>query len=205
MNKELAKTLTLALVQFIDSERPEGTMDCSSAECKSIEEMFEGDQFDIIEAFIKKKLSRLTEFEKGVDNAFICVGLENVPYSTVKRIASELLYIARKQLLSCADESNLEKLPEWLKNELARKHLEGCTKGYKEGYNKGYEVATKLYESVAYHFPIMPAINIPTWTPPCYYGGPCTNPQMDCISCPRRTTGGMFSTSSGTSTSKAEG
>jgi hypothetical protein len=65
MNKELAKTLTTALVQFIDKERPEGTMCCSNAECESIEKMFEGDKFDIIEAFIQKKLSRLTEFERA--------------------------------------------------------------------------------------------------------------------------------------------
>lgn len=64
MTKELAKTLTTALVQFIDRERPEGTMCCSNTECKSIEEMFEGECFDIIEAFIQKKLSGLTEFEK---------------------------------------------------------------------------------------------------------------------------------------------
>ena len=42
MNHELAKTLTTALVQFIDRERPEGTMDCSSAECEKIEKAFEG-------------------------------------------------------------------------------------------------------------------------------------------------------------------
>ena len=65
MNKELAKTLTTALVQFIDKERPEGTMCCSNAECESIEKMFEGECFDIIETFIQKKLSRLTEFERA--------------------------------------------------------------------------------------------------------------------------------------------
>lgn len=36
-------------------------------------------------------------------------------------------------------------------------------------------------------------------------GGTCTNPQMDCINCPRRGTGWMFRTSSETSTLKAEG
>ncbi len=30
-------------------------------------------------------------------------------------------------------------------------------------------------------------INIPTYQPPCYSpDGVCTNPQMDCINCPRR-------------------
>ena len=32
----------------------------------------------------------------------------------------------------------------------------------------------------------------------------CTNPQMDCINCPRKVTGGMFNTQSHTSTLKAE-
>ena len=39
------------------------------------------------------------------------------------------------------------------------------------------------------------------WEP----GGTCTNPHMDCINCPKKTTGGGFNTSSGTSASKAEG
>lgn len=41
-------------------------------------------------------------------------------------------------------------------------------------------------------FEPMPHTN-QTW-PPCYTGGPCTNPQMDCINCPKRGTGGTWST-----------
>ncbi len=63
MNKELAKTLTTALVQFIDRERPEGTMCCSNTDCENIEGAFEEGEYDCIEAFIQKKLSKLTEFE----------------------------------------------------------------------------------------------------------------------------------------------
>ncbi len=47
--------------------------------------------------------------------------------------------------------------------------------------------------------PIMP-------TPPSGWGCDgthCTNPQMDCINCPRKTTGGSFSTSSASGTSAA--
>jgi hypothetical protein len=29
-------------------------------------------------------------------------------------------------------------------------------------------------------------IQIPPYEPSCFHGGPCTNPQMDCINCPRR-------------------
>ena len=68
MNKELAKTLTTALVQFIDRERPEGTMCCSSAECERIESSFKLGDFPSIEQFVKKKLSRLTEFEQEVSD-----------------------------------------------------------------------------------------------------------------------------------------
>lgn len=36
----------------------------------------------------------------------------------------------------------------------------------------------------------------PTYNPPCYApNGICTNPQMDCINCPKRGTGGIWSTS----------
>ena len=35
----------------------------------------------------------------------------------------------------------------------------------------------------------------PTYNPPCYSPyGICTNPQMDCINCPKRGTGGTWST-----------
>ena len=95
MTKELAKTLTTALVQFIDREIPEETMCCSNAECESIEEMFGGDKFDIIEAFIQKKLSRLTEFETHlkwlIENGGS--GIEHVKVG-----ANELLAIAKKEL-----------------------------------------------------------------------------------------------------------
>lgn len=64
MNKELAKTLTIALVNYIDENRPEGTMDCSSGECERLEKAFEANNLDFVEGFMEKKLSRLSEFEK---------------------------------------------------------------------------------------------------------------------------------------------
>lgn len=107
MNKELAKTLTTALVQFIDSERPEGTMDCSNTECESIEKMFEGECFDIIETFIQKKLSRLTEFEQEVsDMVEYCKEHgEHVAFDYAKRHAQTLLTLAKEELL--------KELPRW--------------------------------------------------------------------------------------------
>lgn len=101
MNKELAKTLTTALVQFIDREIPEGTMCCSNTECESIEQMLEGEHFDIVEAFIRKKLSRLTEFEQEVSDIveYCKEHGKNVAFDYAKRHAKSLLAIAKKELL----------------------------------------------------------------------------------------------------------
>ena len=221
MTKELAKTLTTALVQFIDRERPEGTMDCSSGECEKIEKAFVDYRLDIVDGFIRKKLSRMTEFEeKLVSFALQCGGQWDTANEEAKKWSRELLDLVKKELLSYADESNPaieamadlertfecnpDKLPGWLKDELNKafkKGQESSHEDYMKGYTKGYEVATKLCnESVAYHFPTMP-------TTPVFGcdGTHCTNPQMDCINCPRKTTGGMFSTSSGTSTATLHG
>ena len=101
MNKSLAKTLTTALVQFIDRERPVGSMCCSNAECESIEEMFEGECFDIIEAFIQKKLSRLTDFEQEVSDIveYCKEHGEHVAFDYAKRHTKTLLALAREQLI----------------------------------------------------------------------------------------------------------
>ena len=218
MNHELAKTLTTALVQFIDRERSEGTMCCSNIECGALEEAFKSDNLDDVEAFIQKKLSRLTEFEQFMDGVVDDTIRETYSEDGFKDICKDALALAKKQLLSYPDESNPaieamadlertyfcnpDKLPKWLKDDIATKELNAHAKGY----NKGYKDAEKLYKestSIVYHPPIMP-------TPPSGWGCDgthCTNPQMDCINCPRRTTGGSFSTSSayGTSTATLHG
>ena len=318
MNHELAKTLTTALVQFIDRERPEGSMCCSNTDCANLENAFNSENFAYIEAYIKMKLlGGLTEFEKALRQIIEVTLSDEIPngsggtmswavalsdddikklapkvlaitreqlikdgyviekkafYDAVEKVSpevmkevsdnvdnmeeeltefeqvfsnylkndfeyfhtkkwdeqkwndvirtqsKELLALAKKELLSYADESNPaieamadlertyfcnpDKLPKWLKDDIARKELNAHTKGY----NKGYKDAEKQYnESVAYHFPIMP-------TPPASYGCDgvhCTNPQMDCINCPHRFSSGRTitapNTASGTSTLKAEG
>lgn len=90
----------------------------------------------------------------------------------VKKIAPELLTLAKKELLSYADESNPaieamadlertfecnpDKLPGWLKDELNKafkKGQESSHEDYVRGYANGYKDAEKRYnESVAYHF-----------------------------------------------------
>lgn len=216
MTKELARTLTVALVSYLDENRPEGTMDCSSGECVSLEKSFVEENFDSVETLINKKLSRLTEFEQEVSDIveYCKEHGENVAFDYAKRHAKTLLEFAKKQLLSYADESNPaieamadlertyfnspDKLPKWLKDDIARRELNAHTKGY----NKGYEVATKLYSAPSF-IPYLPLYQSRPlcWEP----GGTCTNPQMDCINCPRKATGGWFYTTSGTSKSKEEG
>lgn len=177
---------------------------------------FEEEKIDNVQDY-----SGLSDLERAIHRGFLCAGVENVPVAIIKETAKECLELAKKELLSYADESNPaieamadlertfecnpDKLPLWLKNELTKKHLEGYTLG-KEATMREMSDFLKSHfncEEAKGHNP--PAINIPTWTPPCYNGGPCTNPQMDCINCPRKTTGGMFSTSSGTSTATLHG
>lgn len=136
--------------------------------------------------FIITPEEEMTEFEKAVGLVFTDAqliprdkdGIANIHdiNEFIKKKAAELLALAKKELCN------------------------GCNANL-EGYIKGQQDAKRQYdESVAYHFPIMPQ------RPLCYEpGGTCTNPHMDCINCPKKTTGGVFSTSSGTSTSKAEG
>lgn len=190
MNHELAKILTLALVNYIDENRPEDTMCCSNIDCENIRGAFEEGEYDCIEAFVKKKLSRLTEFESSLRQIIEETLSDEVPNGSggtmswavalsddeIKKLAPKVLALAKKQLLSYADESNPaieamadlertywcnpDKLPKWLKDDIARKELNAHTKGY----NKGYKDAEKRYnESVAYHLPIMP-------TPPSGWG-----------------------------------
>lgn len=222
MNHELAKILTTALVQFIEKKRPEGTVCCSSYECERLEKAFEVNNLDFIEEFTRGKLSGLTEFEdRLVAFALQCGGQWDTANEEAKKWSREFIEIAKKQLLSYADESNPaieamadlertfscnpDKLPIWLKDELNKafkKGQEASHEDYIKGYANGYKDAEKRHnESVAYHFPSMPV------TPSGYGcdGTYCINPQMDCISCPRRTDGGMFNTQSGTSTAKVEG
>lgn len=45
-------------------------------------------------------------------------------------------------------------------------------------------------------------MNIPSWHPTCFEGGPCTNPFHDCINCPHRDSDGIWTTITVTSTSE---
>lgn len=236
MNHELAKTLTTALVQFIDRERPEGTMCCSNVDCENIRWAFEEGEYDCIEAFIQKKLSKLTEFEQELVNFYNKRSMlpQDKDGTYNRHDCEELLHESAKKLLALAKKElarrdevitldnlspydkgfqdgkteamtdlertfkcNPDKLPIWLKNELDRIRLEAHAEGYSEGLQRALN-GNEKYES--YHFaPI--TVRPLCWEP----GGTCTNPQMDCINCPKRTTGGGFNTQFETSTAKVEG
>lgn len=231
MDKELAKTLTTALMQFIDREQPKDKMCVSSIEAEEIERCFTEDKFERIEDWCSyRMLPELTEFEKCMldfakardeyefDSTKV-VELNNKVIELAKSYSKKLLALAKKQLLSYADESNPaieamadlertfecnpDKLPGWLKDELNKafkRGQEASHEDYIKGYTNGYKDATEEYnKSVSYHFTPV-TIRPLCWEP----GGTCTNPQMDCVNCPRRTTGG-FNTQSGTSTAKVEG
>ena len=164
MNHELAKTLTTALVQFIDRERQEGIMDCSSYECEKIEKAFEGGTYDVVEKLIQRKLTGLTEFESSLRQIIEETLSDEVPNGSggtmswavalsdddIKKLAPKVLALVKKELLSYADESNPameamadlertyfcnpDKLPKWLNDDIARKELNAHTKGYNNGY-----------------------------------------------------------------------
>ena len=157
MDKELAKVFTTAIVKYIDSERSEGTMCCSNVECERLEKALEEDEYKYVEAFINKKLSRLTEFEKKVADIIDLWHEDYVQWSTpgasahnypdqIKPDAAELLALAREQFIKDgyiiekkAFHDAVEKVdPEVMKevsdnvdkeNELAKKHLEGYING----------------------------------------------------------------------------
>ena len=212
MNHELAKTLTTALVQFIDKQRPEGTMCCSNGECESLEYHIRNNHFDDVEAFIQKKLSGMTEFEQFMDGVVDDTIRETYSEDGFKDICKDALALAKKELARRDEVITLDTLPPYDKGfqdgkAEAMADLERtfkCDPAKLPGWlidelNKAYKRGQEAsHEDYINHLPIMP-------TPPTGWGCDgthCTNPQMDCINCPRRTTRGSLSTntSSGTPT-----
>ena len=74
--------------------------------------------------------------------------------------------------------------------ELAKKEIcKGCTVGLDQ-YWKGYEEAMKSKKHYTFQ--------CPTYEPPCFHGGVCTNPMRDCINCPMHSSGSTTNTTSET-------
>lgn len=55
--------------------------------------------------------------------------------------------------------------------------------------DKGFSIEDGVF--IGLFWPVSPNIQAPA----CFFGGPCTNPQMDCINCPRKG-GGVWVTNS---------
>ena len=92
--------------------------------------------------------------------------------------------------VKAAVDVNAKTLLELAKKEICKK----CTVGLDQ-YWKGRDDARKEYEKpITYHYP--------TYWPPCFHGGICTNPFKDCINCPR--TGGDIGISTTSGTCKKE-
>ena len=136
----------------------------------------------------------LSEFEKAVGE--LLNDNSDALYSdkAIKEYAKGLLDLARKEL----EPEVLERLEEAYKNQDEVVYENGKRDGEKEGYEKAMK---EFKELPALTWPPQP---IQTYFPPCYHGGPCTNPQHDCINCPRQSSIGI-NTATGTSTSKLEG
>ena len=144
--------------------------------------------------------SDLSDLERAIHRGFLCAGVENVPVAIIKETAKEAMADLERTF-----EFNPDKLPIWLKNGLAKKHLDGYIMGREDTMREMKDFIESHFNCEKAKEPNPPAINIPTWAPPCYYGGPCTNPFKDCINCPRANVVIEHNTTSGTSTSKAEG
>ena len=111
----------------------------------------------------------LTEFEEAVEAIYESCGVKELQF---REKAAELLAIAQKEI----EKSQwIKDMQEWWYN-----------KGHLEGYAKGQEDAEKRFRE---HQPVMYYYN-----PPCFVGGPCTNPHHDCINCPRTGISGIAKT-----------
>jgi hypothetical protein len=125
--------------------------------------------------FIVTPEPELSEFEKAIET--ICTNLASDidKVDNVKKIAAELLELAKKELCN------------------------GCNANL-EGYARGKLDALYEMSRVYKH----EGLTIPAFCPPCHYGGECINPFRDCINCPRGAVTVGIGTTTGTSTSKVE-
>ena len=137
MTQELAKTLTTALVQFIDRERPEGTMDCSNVECTNLENAFNTDNYSYIAAFIRRKLLRTSEFEYALRDKIYgwvkCGKLPSEMPEEFMRDAKELVELAKNEFGmpegTIAYQKGVEEGRRQVSDVLAKKHLDGYCMG----------------------------------------------------------------------------
>lgn len=129
MNHELAKTLTTALVQFIDREQPKDKMCVSSIEAEELERCFTEEKFKGVEDWCAHRMKpELTEFEEELVNFYNKRSMlpqdKNGTYN--RHDCEELLHESAKKLL------------ELTKKELARRD-EVITLNNLSPYDKGFQ------------------------------------------------------------------
>ena len=143
----------------------------------------------------------LTEFEKAVEAIYESCGVKEL---RIKEKAAKLLGIAYYQFEEKREKDGIVTISKnVLQKMLDDKYKEGyeccqehdkerISKAHLEGFAKGQEHADKRNrEANSFHFPMYGS-----FVPPCYLGGPCTNPHHDCINCPRQGTSGICKTDS---------
>jgi hypothetical protein len=197
MNHELAKTLTTALVQFIDREQPKDKMGVSSIEAEEIERCFTEEKFERVEDWCAyRMLPELTEFEKCMLD--FAKARDEYEFDSTKVVelndkVIELTKSYAKKLLKIAGKEYVSGMPMPEDTILFQKGVEEGRRLERE------EMRLKFYGNTE---PV-PTVNGPLCL---RYGGICSNPMRDCINC--NTVGPVkfnTNTSSGTSTLKAEG
>lgn len=149
----------------------------------------------------------LTEFEKRLAEILDYAMANPVDTSPqiaeqAKKLSPELLGIAYYQFEEKREKDGIVTISKnILQKMLDDKYKEGyeccqehdkerISKAHLEGFAKGQEHADKRNrEANSFHFPMYGS-----FVPPCYIGGPCTNPHHDCIKCPHPGTSGIAKT-----------
>lgn len=78
---------------------------------------------------------------------------------------------------------------------LIREYLNNINQLIEKMGNKAQPILIPYYDNADEKIKIEPLTNPLGGWPPCYIGGPCTNPHHDCINCPRPNTDGTWITS----------
>lgn len=131
----------------------------------------------------------LTEFEKAVEAIYESCGVKEL---SIKEKAAKLLGVAYYQFEEKRMKDGIATIS---KSSLEKMLKDRYEKGKSDGYSKGQEDAEKRYnEATAFRYPLTPVPPTAVFYPRCFWGAPCTNPQHDCINCPRQGATGPYST-----------
>lgn len=128
----------------------------------------------------------LTEFEKAVKEAILT-------WHNPKEWSPEdsfIREIAEKPLASAREQIHREHSENGIRYITDKEFADYMRRERIDGYERGQEDAEKRHkEATSYHYG-----PFPSWQPPCFHGGSCTNPHHDCINCPHTGTSGIAKT-----------